>query len=73
MYAPTSWHTWLIVLGCEVRWPAQASIVGLDLAELRRYIGIIGDQRADCERGQLRGVSNEATRYFTRVEVPLLV
>ena len=44
----------------------------LDLAELGRYVGIIGAQWADCKRGQLCAVSNEATRYLTRVEVPLL-
>jgi len=45
----------------------------LDLAELGRYVGIIGAQWTDSERGQLRSVSDETTRYLARVKIPLLV
>ncbi len=45
----------------------------LDLAELGRYVGIIGVQWTDRKRSQLCTVGDEATCYLTRVEVPLLV
>jgi hypothetical protein len=45
----------------------------IKLAELRRYVGIIGAQGTDCKRGQLRTMGDEAARYLSCVEVPLLV
>jgi len=83
IYAPTSWYTCLaggVISSCGLGNLALPSMVdrsrrvkcALDLAELGRHIGIIGAQWADCKRGQLRAVSNEATRYLARVEVPLL-
>lgn len=83
VYAPTSWYTCLaggVISGWGLGSLALPSMVdrsrrvkcALDLAELGRYVGIIGTQWADCKRGQLRAVSDEATHYLARVEVPLL-
>ena len=83
VYVPTSWCTCLageVISGCGLGSLSLPSMFdrsrrvkcALDLAELGRYVGIIGAQWADCERGQLCAVSNEATRYLARVEVPLL-
>ena len=82
-YTPTSWYTCLtggVISGCGLGNFALPSMIdrsrrakrALDLAKLERYVGIIGAQWADCKCGQLCAVSNEATRYLARVEVPLL-
>jgi hypothetical protein len=75
VYVPTIWCTCLAGEVISLGSLGLPSMVDrsrrvqctLDLAELGRYVGIIGAQWTDCERGQLCAVSNEAARYLARV------